>query len=348
MPGRNEEHDVVDAVRAENHTAFAELVGRYRPELQVHCYRMLGSFEDSEDQVQETYLRAWRNRDTFQGRSTFRAWLYRIATNVCLDLISRRQRDPAVPTGGRAARNGGEPPLEISWLQPYPDHLLDLVAPGENTPDARVVAKETIELAFLATLQHLTAKQRAAVILCDVLGSPAGEAASLLDTSTASVTSALQRARATLRARMPARRLEWAPASDPTEHERALLRRYMDVYEHADVAALTELFSDDARLTMPPLPNVFQGRQVIIDFIATVFDPQSPQYSGQWRRVPTSANRQPALAAYTKLPHEPVFRAQLLEVFRIEDGRIAEITTFSSHLFGAFDLPGSLLTRIRE
>ncbi|MGH2801339.1 MAG: RNA polymerase subunit sigma-70, partial [Thermoleophilaceae bacterium] len=195
-------------------SAFAALFERHRRELQVHCYRMLGSFEDSEDLVQETFLRAWRKRANFgsDGRSSFRAWLYRIATNACLDVLRSRPRrvlpTHVEPAGDPAAPPS--PPADLPWLQPYPDRLLEPISPVEDEPGAVVVARETIALAFIAAIQHLPPRQRAVLILRDVLGWSAKDAASLLEVSVSSVTSALQRARATLRDRLGERRTEWA------------------------------------------------------------------------------------------------------------------------------------------
>lgn len=251
---RAEDGAVVAAAQAGDASAFTELVERYRRELQVHCYRMLGSFEDSEDLVQETFLRAWRKRESFQGRSTFRAWLYRIATNACLDFLDQHPRHPLPREVERANDpHVASPPAEIRWLQPYPDRLLEPIAPGEAEPDAAVVGKETIELAFLTAVQHLPPGQRAALILRDVLGWSAKETAALLGTSVASVKSALQRARPVMRAHLPERRLEWAPSAEPTPQERALVRRFMDAHERVDTAAFAELLSEDVRMTMPPI-----------------------------------------------------------------------------------------------
>jgi RNA polymerase sigma-70 factor, ECF subfamily len=212
----------LDTVHTGDQSAFGALAERYRRELHVHCYRMLGSFEDAEDLVQETFLRAWHRRATFAGHSTFRAWLYRIATNACLDALARRPRQ--VPPGSAPAA-GAAPSPEVSWLRPYPDHLLQAVAPSDEEPDVAVVTKETIELAFLVAIQHLPPRQRAVLILRDVLGWSAREAASMLDASVASANSALQRARATLRQHLPERRLDWAPSADSSRQERELVQR---------------------------------------------------------------------------------------------------------------------------
>jgi RNA polymerase sigma-70 factor, ECF subfamily len=307
---------------------FSEMVERYRPEMQVHCYRMLGSLEDSEDAVQETFLRAWRRRETFEGRSTFRAWLYRIATNACLDALGRRERRLQTATGP-----------EVSWLQPYPDRLLEEVAAGDEEPDAAVVAKETIELAFMAAIQHLPPRQRAVLILRDVLEWPARDTAALLEASVAAVNSALQRARGALKRHLPERRLEWAPGLDPSQEERALLERYLNATENADADAFIEMLRDDARFSMPPEPGVLVGRQTIVESWEEALDIES---FGHMRGVVTRANMQPAVACYLKRPGESAYRPLALDVLALDDGGIAEISTFPPHLFPAFDLPAEL------
>ena len=328
---------VVAAAKAGDEAAFVSLVERYRRELHVHCYRMTGSFEDAEDLVQETFLRAWRRRASFEGRSTFRAWLYRIATNACLDALAQERRR-ARPDPGAAL----PPPADLPWLQPYPDLLLDGAAPSEGEPDAAAVSKETIELAFLAAIQYLPPRQRAVLILRDVLGWSAKETASLLESSAASVNSALQRARATLKKRLPRRRLEWAAGADPSEEERALLQRYVDAHERADIAGLAALLRDDALLTMPPQPLWYRGRDVIATFLAQAIEPASPDYIGHFRLVPTRANRQPAAANYLRRPGDSVYRALALDVLRVEEGKVVEIVAFPADLFPAFGLPPTL------
>jgi RNA polymerase sigma-70 factor, ECF subfamily len=328
---------------ARDESAFAALVERHRRELQVHCYRMLGSFEDSEDLVQETFMRAWRNRESFgsDGRSAFRAWLYRIATNACLDVLRSRPRrvlppqvsaaaDPAVPPS---------PPADLPWLQPYPDRLLEPIAPADDEPGAVVVARETIELAFIAAIQHLPPRQRAVLILRDVLGWSAKEAASLLEGSVVSVNSALQRARATLRDRLGERRTDWAPSSRPSEEERELLRRYVDAHERADADALAELLREDARLTMPPHPTWYAGRTAILIAMRPAFDPEF----GTLRGVVSAANSQPAAAYYLRRPGESEYLPLALDVLRIEGGYVAEISSFVfPGLLPAFGLPPKL------
>jgi RNA polymerase sigma-70 factor (ECF subfamily) len=328
-----------EAALAGDQPAFGRLVEPHRRELRLHCYRMVGSIEDSEDLVQETFLRAWRRRDTFEGRSTFRAWLYRIATNTCLDFLDRRPRrvlpyDVAPP----ADPDGPLPPSAgFSWLEPYPDRLLESPAPREEEPDAVVVAREGVELAFLAAIQHLPPRQRAVLILRDVLEWSAAETAGLLGTSQASVKSALQRARGTLRERLPAPGLEWTPDTDPSDQEEAVLRRYMEAHERRDPAALAAVLREDVRVSIPPSPLWSEGRDT---FIAASRKHAAP---GEHRFLPTRANRQPALAIYVRPPGETRFRPVALEVLRIEKGRVAEIVDFSQPaLFAAFGLPPSL------
>ncbi|WP_174554103.1 sigma-70 family RNA polymerase sigma factor [Microtetraspora fusca] len=328
------------AVRSGDESMFAQVVEPYRPELQVHCYRMVGSYDDAEDLVQETFLKAWRRRDGFEGRSTVRAWLYRIATNACLDFLRRHTRRPQHYEALPGMEHGsGEPPARVTWLQPYPDRLLEGVVADEVGPDAAVVSKETMELVFLTAIQHLPPRQRAVLILRDVLGWPATETAELLKLSVPAVNSALQRARPTIRGHLPERRTEWTASETLGREERAIVRRYMAAAERGDISAMAELLSEDARLTMPPNPLWFVGRSAILSFVAPVFDSGSPQYLGRWRHLPTRANGQPALAGYVQRPGTTVYRAQNLDVIRIADGKIVEITTFEPHLLPAFGLP---------
>jgi RNA polymerase sigma-70 factor (TIGR02960 family) len=329
------------AVRSGDEWAFAGLAEPYRRELQVHCYRLAGSYDDAEDLVQETFLRAWRSRAGFQGRATFRAWLYRIATNTCLDFLRRQARRPEryAPAAGMAP-DGVAPPARIAWLQPFPDRLLEEMASQEAPPDAAVVSRETIELVFLTAIQHLPPRQRAVLILRDVLGWPAGETAATLELSVAAVNSALQRARTALRQHLPQRRSEWTAAT--AQAEQAILQRYLAAAERTDLAAMAALLSEDVRLTMPPNPMWCVGRGAIMALLAPVFDPASPHYLGRWRTVPVRANRQPAAASYVQRPGTTVYRAQVLDVLRIEGGQIVEITAFEPHLFPAFGLPLTL------
>lgn len=305
--------------------SFTAAVEPHRRELHVHAYRMLGNYEDAEDAVQETFLRAWRGRETFEGQSAFRAWLYRIATNVCLDSIRRRNRRPPP----RRLESLGEVP----WLQPYPDRMLDELAPRAEEPEAVAVGRETIELAYLAAIQLLPPRQRAVLILREVLDFSASETAAQLDMTVAAVNSALQRARATLAANPPHSRTG-TPPPKPTPEEMAMLRRFIDAHERADAAAAAEMLREDARVAMPPHPFWFTGRDVILQsLMAGLTDP------GEWRLVPIAANRQPAAASYLRAWGDTEFRAFKVDVLRIEGGLIAEITTFDATLFPAFGLP---------
>ncbi len=304
---------------------FTGLAERHRRELHVHCYRMLGSFEDAEDTVQETFLRAWRRRETFEGRSTFRAWLYRIATNACLDLLAKRRPEPA--TGG-----------EVLWLQPYPDRLLDeLPAADADEPESLAVARETIELAYLVAVQHLAPRPRAVLILRDVLGWPAKDVAELLGDSVNSVNSALQRARAGMREHLPAGRQDWTGGEEDAE-TRELVRRFTDATEATDVGVLATMLRDDVRSSMPPTPGVHVGR----DAVVTSWSEDGFEGMTGLRGVPTSVNRQPAVAFYVWQEEANAYLPLTIDVLRITDGKIAEIFTFHDDQFPRLGLPEHL------
>ena len=310
---------------------FAQHVNRHKRELHVHCYRMLGSFEEAEDLVQETFLRAWRHRDQFDeaaGGGHFRAWLYRIATNACLDHIRRK---------GRRAEEVSSY-AEIPWLQPYPDRLLDEIAPREHEPDAVVVARETIELGFLALIQILPARQRAVLILRDVLEFSAQEAADALETTVASVNSALQRARATLGDRAPERG-EWSPDAELSEQERELLQGFIETHESGDTEAAVKLMAEDIRVTMPPISMVYDGIATLAPLFARAFEGED---AGEWRLLPTRLNRMPAAASYHRAPGALEFTPFKIDVLRVRDGRIAEVTTFGTAVFAELGLPAAL------
>ncbi len=308
--------------------AFGASVEPFRRELHVHAYRMLGSFEEAEDAVQETLLRAWRSGGRPEASSGLRPWLYRIATNVCLDAIRRLKRRPVGPSLDSLG--------EITWLQPYPDRLLDEIAPPDTQPDAVAVARETIELAFLAAIQLLPPRQRAVLILRDVLDWSARETASLLEMTVAGVNSALQRARTTLAANRPHARTSTPPAR-PTPDELALLERSIDAHQRADVAALAALLRDDVRIAMPPHPLRFSDKASFVPGLQ-----EGLSGPGDWRLVPIQANRMPASASYLRATGDATFRAFKIDVVRVEDGLVAEITTFGPELFAAFGLPETL------
>ena len=318
-------------------TDFAALTESHRREIQVHCYRMTGSYDDAEDLVQETFLRAWRARDAFEGRAGARTWLYRIATNACLDFQRRTARRPQRYEPVPGMNHGtGRPPARVTWLQPYPDD--ELPSPDEQ-PEAAALSRETLELVFLAALQHLPPRQRAVLILRDVLGLTAAETAEALGLTVASANSALQRARPTLRDHLPARRADWT-AAEPTRAQRAVLQRYMSAAEQLDLAAMTDLLAQDVTLTMPPNPFWFTGRDALLDFLRPTLDPASPMFFGHWRHLPARANGLLAAGGYVRRPGTNVHRAQVLDVLRFDaDDRIVEITSFEPHLFPAFGLP---------
>jgi RNA polymerase sigma-70 factor (ECF subfamily) len=326
-------------------TAFAELTRRYRRELHVHCYRMLASFADAEDLVQETFLRAWQKRATYQGRAPFRAWLYRIATNACLDFLARHERRVVELTAIGAPYGPDVSLSHFEWLQPYPDRLLgddDLV---QTDADAKVIRRETIELAFLVALQYLPPKQRAVLILRDVLEWSARETATLLDSSSASINAALQRARATLRRHQPRR--DNPSARQPIgEDEMLLVKQYADATERLDTEALTRLLRNDARFSMPPSPNAWVGNRAIVQAVVDGGFGQAP--FDDFKCVITSANRLPGVAYYVKKPGDTHYRPFMIDVLRIESGGVAEILAFGlPELLDAFALPNTLSTEAR-
>ena len=312
---------------------FARRADPYRRELLAHCYRMLGSIQDAEDQVQETLIRAWRSYDDFEGRASMRTWLHRIATNTCLRALETRERRP-LPSG---LGGPGDPDgtfaaarPEVPWLQPLPDAALGGQLPGD--PAAVVASRVSMRLAMIAALQYLPPRQRAVLILRDVLGWHAPEVAELLGISTAAANSLLQRARAQLERLAPEEDDIREPA-DPGV--RALLDRYAAAFETADVRLLTELLREDAVLEMPPLPTWFAGRELIGRFLAR----RVLVRSGDFRLLPVAANFQPAFAAYDRAD-DGVHRAHAIMVVTVRGGRIGRIVSFNdATLFPAFGLP---------
>jgi RNA polymerase sigma-70 factor, ECF subfamily len=318
---------------------FARLTGPFRAELLAHCYRMLGSVHDAEDQVQETMLRAWRSFGQFEGRASLRTWLYRIATNACLRAIETRRRRP-LPSG--LGQPGDDPagPMsaarpEVPWLEPFPDALLPAgarPAGGLGDPAAVATARAGIRLAFIAALQYLPARQRAVLILRDVLGWRAAEVAELLGTTATATNSALQRARAQLQQAAPSQDELREPAQPG---DLALLNRYATAFENADIAALTELLRDDAILEMPPLPAWFTGPGPIGLFLRT----HVLRQPGDFRMLPVAANGQPALAGYRRA-EDGQYHANMIEVLTISASRITHVAAFlNPALFPAFALP---------
>lgn len=317
---------------------FTALAEPYRRELSVHCYRMLGSLQDAEDLVQETLLRAWQKLDTYEGRATFRAWLYKIATNACLDALARRPKrtlPPQLQPPADPSQPSRPPLLEQIWLEPFPD---DLLAEETMEPEARYAARESITLAFLAALQLLPARQRAILILRDVLDWEATEVARLLEITVAAVNSALHRARVTLAKNYHARGVTSLSASPADERTRDLLARYIRAWEDADVDGLVALLKEDATFPMPPSPSWYQGREAIRQFVAANIFVGNAR--GRWRAVPTSANGRPAFAMYGLDDNSGIYRAFGIEVLTLEGDKIADITTFlNPTLLHYFNLP---------
>ena len=293
---------------------FADLTERHRRELQVHCYRMLANYDDAADLTQETFLRAWHKRASFRGQAAVRTWLYRIATNACLDFLEKRDDRTPVPSGLD----------ELPHLQPYPDRML----PAD--PQESAVARETVELAFVTAVAHLPPRQRAVFVLRDVLGWPAPQVAGALELTVASVTSALQRARVTMRAQLPARRLDWrSPATHAlSSDERAVVRAYVEAHERNDLAGLTALLRGDLRFAMLPDPTVTVTATDAVDgwVAAGLF---GPGYD-DWRGLATTVNRMPAAALYRRAPGDTGHRLFTLAVLHVVDGTIAELTGFDA------------------
>jgi RNA polymerase sigma-70 factor (TIGR02960 family) len=329
----------LDRARAGDDRAFGELTDPYRGELQLHCYRILGSIQDAEDVLQETLLAAWRGLHQYSGRASLRTWLYRIATNRCLNALrasSRRPqaKPPEPPFTPPEPTRRGEP----AWLEPYPDALLERLPDGTAGPEARYEARESVALAFVAALQDLPPRQRAALLLRDVLCFSAAEAAGMLDSTEASVNSALQRARTILSARLPARDRDRAPLPR-SARERELAERFASAYADGDVDGIVALLTEDAWFTMPPVPLEYQGHAAIAAFLRDSF-----RWRGQRRMelIPTRANGQPAFGRYLQDAHSPVFHGHGLIVLTLEGDRISAITGFVDRsILARFGLPGT-------
>jgi RNA polymerase sigma-70 factor (TIGR02960 family) len=323
--------------RAGDEEAFRELIEPYRGELQLHCYRILGSVQDAEDLLQETLLAAWRGLERFAGRSSLRAWLYRIATNRCLNALRRKSRRP------REVAAIAEPPRptrrsEPIWLEPYPDAFLETVADTSPGPEARYQFKEAVGLAFVTGLQHLPPRQRVVLVLRDVLGFRGVEVADMLETSEAGVKGALQRARATLETRLPAPDREQAPLPR-FAGERELVSRFADAVESGDVDGVVSLLTDDAWLTMPPQPFEYQGHAAIAGFLHD----RAALRGVPLRLLPTRANGQPAFGCYLPDADAAIAHPYGLMVLTLEGDRISAITWFGdSRVFPHFGLPRTL------
>jgi len=332
--------DLIARARAGDGDAFQELTEPYLRELQVHCYRMLGSFQDAEDALQDTLLGAWQSLGGFEGRASLRTWLYRIATHRCLDARRAASRRPAkewdVP--------GVEPPEptrlgEVVWLQPFPDALLEGAIDVPLGPEARYEQTESVSLAFVTALQVLPPRQLAVLILRDVLGFHASEVASMLDSTVESVNSALKRARASLQRRQPPAAGRERPPAAGSPAENAIVAKFVRSWESADLAALVAMLTDDVFMSMPPMPFEYEGREVVARFCAGLF--------GAGRRfdlVPTRANGQPAFGAYLRAP-AGIRHGVGLYVLTLAGDRICALTRFDNSVLPWFGLPRSLPAR---
>jgi RNA polymerase sigma-70 factor (ECF subfamily) len=321
------ERELLEAARAGDEAAYASLVDSYRGELHAHCYRMLGSVHDAEDALQEAMLRAWRGLAGFEGRSSLRSWLYTIATNTCLNAIERRPKRVLPIDYGPATdpHDGlGLPPIESVWVEPYPDEGLGL-EDGYAAPEARYEVRESVELAFVAALQHLPANQRAVLILREVLGFSAKEVADSLDTSVPSVNSALQRARVTVDERLPERSQQATLRSLGDDKLREVVESYMDAMQRGDVDAVVDMLAEDAAWSMPPLAAWFHGHEALRGFL--VWGPLSGDW--RWRHRPAQASGQAAVGSYAWYSDEEGYLPFALDVMTLDaDGRLGEVTSF--------------------
>jgi RNA polymerase sigma-70 factor (ECF subfamily) len=330
---------LLDQAQRGDQEAFAQLTDPYRRELQVHCYRILGSVQDAEDALQETLLAAWRGLAHFEGRSSFRTWLYRVATSCCLKALRSASRRPPMdwPPPGQ------DPPLpngtgEAIWLQPYPDILLEGLADAAPGPETRYEATEAISLAFIAALQALPPRQRAALILRDVLGFPTSQVAEILDGSEDSAASALKRARATVRDRFPSATSRQPPPRPGSPEEQDLVERFTRAYQAGDVAGVVALLTEDISVTMPPLPVEYHGR----DLVARFFAATGLRPGRRSRLIPTRANRQPAFGLYVQDPQAGISRAAGLLVLTLAGDKVCAITGFDNSAVPYFGLPRTL------
>ena len=331
--------DLIGLVKTGDEHAFRQLVGPYQGELQLHCYRILGSAQDAEDALQETLLAAWRGLAQFEGRSSVRTWLYRVATNCCLKALRSASRRPPVnwpppgvdvPTPSRVG--------EVIWLQPYPDMLLEGLPDATPGPEARYEASETISLAFVTALQTLPPRQRAVLILRDVLGFPTSQVAGILDSSEDSAASALKRARAAMRGQYPAATARRLPPRPGSPGERDLVDRFTRAYLAGDVAAVVALLTEDIAVTMPPLSLEYHGRELVARFLAAT----GLRPGRRPRIVPTRANGQPAFGLYAQDPQAGIFHAAGLLVLTLTGDSICAMTGFDTSTLPHFGLPRTL------
>jgi len=331
--------ELIARAQAGDEQAFGQLIGPYQRELRLHCYRILGSAQDAEDAMQETLLSAWQGLAGFQGRSSVRTWLYRVATNSCLKAL--RSAGRRLPVNWPPP--GEDPPEpsrvgEVIWLQPYPDILLEGIADRDPGPEATYEARETISLAFITALQALPPRQRAVLILRDVLGFPTSQVADILDCSENSAASALKRARATMRRQFPPSPARQPPPHPGSAQECQLVERFTRAYQAGDVQAVVALLTEDITLTMPPHPLVYQGRDLATRYLATTaFRPDRRS-----RLIPARANGQPAFGVYIQDPQARVWHAAGLIVITLTGGKVSAMTGFDTSVLPHFGLPRTL------
>ena len=340
------ERELFEAALGGDDDAFRALVEPYRKELHSHCYRMLGSVEDADDALQDALVRAWRGLAKFEGRSSLRSWLYRITTNACLDVISRRPKRVLPMDHGPAAGVGddlGDPLTESAWVEPYAD---DQIEDGHVAPEARYERRESVELAFIAALQHLPATQRAALILRDVLGFSAREAAEALETTVASVNGALRRARKAVAEKLPGQSQQANLRALGDDGIREVVERYTDAWERGDVDAILAMLAEDATFSMPPLPTWYRGHEAIAAFLTR------SALRVRWRMLPARANGQLAFGCYAWDAEQRAYIGQTLDVLTLDGTRATEVTSFvtpytwgrarekfAAEVFGRFGLP---------
>lgn len=351
--------DAPTLIPSSNRKIFQKLVEQHRPELLAHCYRFAGSLHDAEDLVQETFIRAWRGIDKFEGRSSLRTWLYQIATNACLNAVERNTRArrvfPDAIANSTTRMPSGSPDLEMPWIEPIPDSMLANIADSSAGPNARYELRETVRLAFVAATQWLPPRQRAVLLLRDVLGWSAAETAEALKMSVPSVTSALQRARSTIK-RSPSSD-ESAKAAADLGADEAVAVEYAEAWERSDLNGLIALLSRDAALVMPPWPQWYSGRSAIRSFLGWAFDwAWKSRKPGAFRLIATRANNQIAFGTYLRRRGELKYHAHVLQVLTLRRGRISRIDLFvgerearavpgpqaSSRLFQSFGLADEL------
>jgi RNA polymerase sigma-70 factor, ECF subfamily len=345
--GTGRERALLDGARSGDEDAFRRLLDPYRGELHAHCYRMLGSVHDAEDALQDASLRAWRGLGRFEGRSSLRSWLYTIATNTCLNLIAKRPKRVLPLDYGPATdpHDGlGMPLSETVWVEPYPDEAIGL-DDGFAAPDARYEQRESVELAFVAALQYLPAMQRTVLTLREVLGFSAAEVAETLDTTTASVNSALQRARAAVDEKLPEQSQQATMRALGDAEVERIVAGYTEAWERGDVDAVAAMLAEDAAITMPPMGTWFQGEGVLVFLRKWAFSGRVYDLEGRRsvRVIPTSANGQPAFGTYAWSDEHGAHRPTVLQVLTFRGGKIAEITGFvSPEAFARFGLPAEL------